>query len=52
MRTILKLHLSIPADLLEPSTSAEISTFKSADADEWLALNNEIFIVHPDQGDW
>jgi mycothiol synthase len=52
VRTILKLHLPIAIDLAEPNTSAEISTFKSADADEWLALNNEIFIVHPDQGDW
>lgn len=52
MRTILKLNLSIPSDLPEPSTSAEISTFKPDDADEWLALNNKIFIVHPDQGDW
>jgi mycothiol synthase len=52
VRTILKLHLSIPSDLPEPSTSAEISTFKPVDADEWLALNNKIFIVHPDQGDW
>ena len=52
MRTILKLHLSIAADLPEPHTSAEVTTFKPADADEWLALNNEIFIVHPDQGDW
>lgn len=52
MRTILKLHLSIPADLPEPNTSTEITTFKPIDADEWLALNNEIFIVHPDQGDW
>jgi mycothiol synthase len=52
VRTILKLHLPIEAVLPEPNTSAEISTFKPADADEWLALNNEIFIVHPDQGDW
>ena len=52
MRTILKLHLSIAADLPEPKTSTEISTFKSADADEWLALNNKIFVAHPDQGDW
>jgi mycothiol synthase len=52
MRTILKLHLSIAADLPKPHTSAEVTTFKPADADEWLALNNEIFIVHPDQGDW
>ena len=52
MRTILKLHLPIPADLPEPNTSTEVTTFKPIDADEWLALNNEIFIVHPDQGDW
>ena len=52
MRTILKLHLLVAADLPKPNTSAEISTFKPVDADEWLALNNEIFIVHPDQGDW
>jgi mycothiol synthase len=52
MRTILKLHLAIAAELSEPHTAAEISTFKPADAEEWLALNNEIFIVHPDQGDW
>jgi len=52
MRTIIKLHLAITADLPEPNTDAEISTFKPSDAEEWLALNNEIFIVHPDQGDW
>jgi len=52
VRTILKLHLPIPADLPEPNTSTEVTTFKPIDADEWLALNNEIFIVHPDQGDW
>ena len=46
------MHLLVAADLPEPNTSAEISTFKSTDADEWLALNNKIFIVHPDQGDW
>jgi mycothiol synthase len=52
LRTILKLHRSNSADLAKPHTSAEISTFKPADADEWLALNNQIFVEHPDQGDW
>ena len=52
MRTILKLHRSLVADFPEPITSAEISTFRSADSDEWLALNNKIFVAHPDQGDW
>ena len=52
MRTILKLHRSLVADFPEPITSAEISTFRPADSDEWLALNNKIFVAHPDQGDW
>ena len=52
MRTILKLHRSNVSDLAKPHTSAEISTFKPADADEWLVLNNQIFVEHPDQGDW
>ena len=52
MRTILKLHRSLVADFPEPITSAEISTFSPADSDEWLALNNKIFVAHPDQGDW
>ena len=52
MRTILKLHRSLVADFPERITSAEISTFRPADSDEWLALNNKIFVAHPDQGDW
>jgi mycothiol synthase len=52
VRTILKLYRSLVADFPEPITSAEITTFKPADSDEWLALNNKIFVVHPDQGDW
>ena len=52
MRTILKLHRSLVAEFPEPITSAEIATFSPADSDEWLALNNKIFVAHPDQGDW
>jgi mycothiol synthase len=52
VRTILKLHRSLVADFTEPITSAEIATFSPADSDEWLALNNKIFVAHPDQGDW
>jgi len=52
VRTILKLHRSLVADFPEPITSAEITTFNLADSDEWLALNNKIFVAHPDQGDW
>ena len=52
MRTILKLHRSLVADFPQPLTSVEITTFNLADSEEWLALNNQIFITHPDQGDW
>jgi mycothiol synthase len=52
VRTILKLHRSLVAQFPKPVTSADITTFNPADSDEWLALNNKIFIAHPDQGDW
>ena len=52
MRTILKLHRSNVDELANPHTVDEISTFKPAYDDEWLALNNQIFVEHPDQGDW
>jgi mycothiol synthase len=52
VRTILKLHRSLVAQFPKPITSADISTFNPADSDEWLALNNKIFVAHPDQGDW
>lgn len=52
MRTILKLHRSLVAQFPKPITSADMSTFNPADSDEWLALNNKIFVAHPDQGDW
>jgi mycothiol synthase len=52
VRTILKLHRSLVAQFPEPITPAEIATFNLADSDEWLALNNKIFVTHPDQGDW
>lgn len=52
MRTILKLHRSISDQLPKPESEVEIVTFNPTDAEAWLALNNQIFIDHPDQGDW
>lgn len=52
MRTILKLHLTIPKDLPKLTRNTDISTFSIEDAEEWLQLNNRIFVEHPDQGDW
>lgn len=53
MRHILKIHRSLN-DLL-PTSKIEytIRTFDTVqDKERWLALNNEIFINHPDQGNW
>jgi mycothiol synthase len=53
MRHILKIHRSLSDSL--PTTHREyaIRTFDPAkDKEPWLALNNKIFINHPDQGNW
>jgi mycothiol synthase len=53
MRHILKIHRLLN-DLL-PTSKIEytIRTFDPIqDKERWLALNNEIFINHPDQGNW
>ena len=53
MRHILKIHRSLTDPL--PTTKREyaIRTFDpKEDKDRWLALNNKIFINHPDQGNW
>ena len=52
MRTILKLGQVI-GNLQETEIPCEIDTFTPGlDNDEWLALNNQIFTHHPDQGGW
>jgi len=52
MRHIVKIHRS----LLEPIPTAEhpytIRTFTNSDKGNWLELNNKIFALHPDQGNW
>jgi mycothiol synthase len=52
MRHIVKIHRS----LLEPIPTAEhpytIRAFTNSDKGNWLELNNKIFALHPDQGNW
>ena len=52
MRTILRLEQQL-GEIAEPNISLAVETFRPGiDNDEWLALNNQIFINHPDQGGW
>jgi mycothiol synthase len=53
MRHILKLHRSLLDSIPPIPTGFEIAVFlPSQQREEWLALNNNIFAKHPDQGNW
>ena len=53
MRHILKLHRSLLDPIPQASSNFEITTLNLAtQKQEWLELNNKIFIKHPDQGNW
>ena len=52
MRTILKLEQKI-GEVEKLPISVDVETFVPDDDNEgWLALNNQIFAHHPDQGGW
>jgi mycothiol synthase len=53
MRHILKIHRSLREPIPEFAHSFTIRTFNPAtDKTQWLDLNNKIFALHPDQGNW
>ena len=54
MRHILKLNRTLTTALtVPPNQNIDIAPFVPAlHKDEWLELNNKIFIAHPDQGNW
>lgn len=54
MRHILKLHRDLDANSLPQAThDYSIEIFDpSKHKQQWLDLNNKIFINHPDQGNW
>jgi mycothiol synthase len=53
MRHILKIHRLLNDPLPTSKIEYTIRTFDPVqDKERWLALNNEIFINHPDQGNW
>ena len=53
MRKILKLSRSLEAPIAHIAHSYEFITFDpEVHCEAWLDLNNKIFKVHPDQGNW
>ncbi len=53
MRKILKLSRSLVDPVAPIAHSYEFATFDPEISSEaWLDLNNKIFKVHPDQGNW
>ena len=53
MRHILKIHRSLTEPIPHNPHSFAIRTFNPAtDKNQWLELNNAIFVNHPDQGNW
>jgi mycothiol synthase len=53
MRHILKIHRSLLDPIPQNPHSFSIRTFNPAtDKNQWLELNNAIFVNHPDQGNW
>ena len=53
MRHILKIHRSLHGRVPDTDHGFTIERFHPAlDKQEWLDLNNKIFINHPDQGNW
>ena len=49
-RDLLELVRPLPAD--PPPDGFEVRPFTPDDAEAWLALNNELFDWHPEQGGW
>ena len=53
MRKILKLSRSLATPISENSHPYQFITFNpEVHCEAWLDLNNQIFKVHPDQGNW
>ena len=53
MRHILKLYRSLQEPITQIAHNFEFVTFDpKTHRDAWLELNNQIFVAHPDQGNW